>query len=98
MAIRNIDCLNEHLARLMDMKQLFIYSKRMNFAEYELGNFLNSRISSLQDHATSKQVKLEIRTEFKYASVWIDKSKISPVIEKFIKNAIDHSEASKTLL
>ena len=97
LAIRNIDCLNEHLARLMDMKQLFIYSKRMNFAEYELGNFLNSRISSLQDHATSKQVKLEIRTEFKYASVWIDKSKISPVIEKFIKNAIDHSEASKNI-
>lgn len=97
LAIRNIDCLNEHLARLMDMKQLFIYSKRMNFAEYELGNFLNSRISSLQDHATSKQVKLEIRTEFKYASVWIDKSKISPVIEKFIKNVIDHSESSKNI-
>ena len=53
LAIRNIDCLNEHLARLMDMKQLFIYSKRMNFAEYELGNFLNSRISSLQEDRKS---------------------------------------------
>lgn len=97
LAIRNIDCLNEHLTRLMDLKQLFIYSKSMNIAEYELRNFINSRISSLKGHAANKQVKIEIQTEFKYASVWIDKSKISPVIEKFIKNVIDHSEPSKNI-
>lgn len=97
LAIRNIDCLNDHLTRLMDLKQLFIHSKRMNIAEYELGNFLKRRISSLEDHAADKQVKLEIRTEFKYASVWIDQSKISPVIEKFIKNLIDHTDISKNI-
>lgn len=97
LAIRNIDCLNEHLTRLMNLKQLFIQSKRMNIEEHELGHFIKSKISSLKDHAANKQVKLEIQTEFKYARVWIDQSKISPVIEKFIKNVIDHSEPSKNI-
>ena len=91
LAIRNIDCLNDHLTRLMDLKQIATHSKRMNITEYELGNFLKNKISSLKDHAANRHIKLEIQTEFKYASVWIDQSKISPVIEKFIKNIIDHA-------
>lgn len=71
---------------------------KMNITEHELGNFLKNKISSLKDHAANRHIKLEIQTEFKYASVWIDQSKISPVIEKFIKNIIDHTEYSKKLL
>ena len=39
LAIRNIDCLNDHLTRLMDLKQIATHSKRMNITEHELGNF-----------------------------------------------------------
>lgn len=98
LAIRNIDCLNDHLTRLMDLKQIATHSKRMNITEHELGNFLKNKISSLKDHAANRHIKLEIQTEFKYASVWIDQSKISPVIEKFIKNIIDHTEYSKKVI
>lgn len=98
LAIRNIDCLNDHLTRLMDLKQIATHSKRMNITEHELGNFLKNKKSSLKDHAANRHIKLEIQTEFKYASVWIDQSKISPVIEKFIKNIIDHTEYSKKVI
>ena len=98
LAIRNIDCLNDHLTRLMDLKQIAAHSQKMNITEHELGNFLKNKISSLKDHAANRHIKLEIQTEFKYASVWIDQSKISPVIEKFIKNIIDHTEYSKKVI
>ena len=71
---------------------LLIYSKQMDIAEYELGNFINNRVHSLKNFATDKRIKLEIKTEFNYASVWFDQSKISPIIDKFIKNAIEHSK------
>lgn len=95
--LRSIDCLNEHLYRLMNLKQLFIHPQSIDIAEYELGYFLKDRVNSLKDHAANKQVKLKVKTEFHYASAWIDQSKISPVIDKFIKNAIDYTEPKKQL-
>lgn len=92
LVIRNIDCLDEHLTKLMNLRHLLIYSKQMDIAEYELGNFINNRVHSLKKFATDKRIKLEIKTEFNYASVWFDQSKISPIIDKFIKNAIEHSK------
>lgn len=85
LVIRNIDCLDEHLTKLMNLRHLLIYSKQMDIAEYELGNFINNRVHSLKNFATDKRIKLEIKTEFNYASVWFDQSKISPIIDKFIK-------------
>ena len=96
--LRSIDCLNEHLYRLMNLKQLFIHPQSIDIAEYELGYFLKDRVNSLKDHAANKQVKLKVKTEFHYASAWIDQSKISPVIDKFIKNAIDYTEPKKTII
>ena len=61
----------------MDLKQIAAHSQKMNITEHELGNFLKNKISSLKDHAANRHIKLEIQTEFKYASVWIDQSKIS---------------------
>lgn len=97
LAIQNIDCLNGHLTRLMDLKQLFINSERLDSAEYELGKFIRNRIDILSTHASNNLVELNIKTDFNYASVWFDQSKISPVIDKFIKNAIDHTEQKKTI-
>lgn len=96
--LRSIDCLNEHLYRLMNLKQLFIHPQSIDIAEYELGYFLKDRVNSLKDHAANKQVKLKVKTEFHYASAWIDQSKISPIIDKFIKNAIDYTEPKKTII
>lgn len=97
LAIQNIDYLNVHLTRLMDLKQLFINSERLDSSEYELGIFIKNRIDSLQTHAANNLVELIIKTDFSYASVWFDQSKISPVIDKFIKNAIDHTDQKKTI-
>lgn len=97
LAISNIECVNDHLTRLINMKQLFIQPESMNMAEFELGNFLKKRLYSLKGHAANKQVKLEIETGFNFASTWFDQSKISPIVEKFIKNAIDHGEAKKSI-
>lgn len=97
LAIQNIDYLNVHLTRLMDLKQLFINSERLDSSEYELGIFIKNKIDSLQTHAANNLVELNIKTDFSYASVWFDQSKISPVIDKFIKNAIDHTDQKKTI-
>ncbi len=64
-------------------------------AEYELGNFVKNVVYSLQEYAASKQVILKVETDFKYASVWIDPGKISPVIKEFVKNAIDLTEMAE---
>ena len=77
---------------------MFIHPQSIDIAEYELGYFLKDRVNSLKDHAANKQVKLKVKTEFHYASAWIDQSKISPVIDKFIKNAIDYTEPKKTII
>lgn len=97
LAIQNIDYLNVHLTRLMDLKQLFVNSERPDSSEYELGIFIKNRIDSLQTHAANNLVELNIKTDFSYASAWFDQSKISPVIDKFIKNAIDHTGQKKTI-
>lgn len=97
LVIQNIDCLNGHLTRLMDLKQLFVNSERLDSSEYELGKFIRNRIDILRKHATNNLVELNIKTDFNYASAWFDQSKISPVIDKFIRNAIDHTEQKKTV-
>lgn len=97
LAIQNIAYLNVHLTRLMDLKQLFINSEKLDSSEYELGIFIKNRIDSLQTHAANNLVELNIKTDFSYTSVWFDQSKISPVIDKFIKNAIDHTDQKKTI-
>lgn len=97
LAIQNIAYLNVHLTRLMDLKQLFINSEKLDSSEYELGIFIKNRIDSLQTHAANNLVELNIKTDFSYTSVWFDQSKISPVIDKFIKNAIDHTDQKKRL-
>ncbi|KAB6335063.1 sensor histidine kinase, partial [Bacteroides xylanisolvens] len=97
LAIQNIDCLNTHLTRLTDLKQLFANSEKLNSSECELGTFIKNRITSLKTHAANNLVGLNIKTDFDYASVWFDQSKISPVIDKFIKYAIDHTEQKKTI-
>lgn len=95
LAIRNLDCLDEHFTSLMNLKQLSIHSKSMKIEEYELGNFLKSKIDSLKEHAANKLLKVKIETTFNYGSAWFDQSKISPVIEYFVKNAIDNADPQK---
>lgn len=97
LVISNIEFINDHLTRLINMKQLFIQPESMNIAEYELGNFLKKRVHSLKGHAANKHVKLEIETEFNFASTWFDQSKISPIVDKFLKNAIDYGEAKESI-
>ena len=79
----------------MDLKQLFANSEKLDSSEYELGIFIKNRIDTLKAHAANKLIGLNIKTDFNYASAWFDQSKISPVIDKFIKNAIDHTEQKK---
>lgn len=97
LAIHNMDYLNEHLTRLMNLKQLFIQTKNMDIEEYELASFLRNKIDALGGHATNKQVKVKIEMTFSYGSVWFDQSKISPVIEKFVRNTIDYAEPEKEI-
>lgn len=85
LAIRNIDCLNEHLTGLMNLKQLFVHSGNVDIAEYELGKFIRNKVDSLREHATNNQIKLEVKAEFGYASVWFDQSKVSPIVDKIRK-------------
>lgn len=92
LAIRNIECLNENLDRLSGLKYLHNHPEAMDITEHELGSYVRSRIQSLQGYATNKHIKLIINTNFTYASVWFDKSKVSPIIDKFITNAIDCSK------
>lgn len=98
LAIRNIDCLNEHLTGLMNLKQLFVHSGNVDIAEYELGKFIRNKVDSLREHATNNQIKLEVKAEFGYASVWFDQSKVSPIVDKFVRNAIDHAGQKQTII
>lgn len=97
LAIRNIECLNENLDKLSGLKYLHNHPGVLNITEHELGNYLRNRIRSLQGYATNKHIKLVIKTKFTYASVWFDKGKISPIIDKFITNAIDCSEPESNI-
>ena len=76
LAIQNIDCLNIHLTRLMDLKQLFANTEKLNSSEYELGAFIKNRITSLKTHAANNLVGLNIKTDFNYASVWFDQTNL----------------------
>lgn len=89
---RNIETLDGHLAKLMNWKQLFTRTESVELAECELGDLLRSRLCALREYAANKHVKLELQTRFSYGSVWLDLCKVSPVIDQFIKNAIDYAE------
>lgn len=97
LSIRNMGCLNEHLTKLMGLKHLHIQSQKPDIVEYELGSFLKDKLHSLQNHAKCKCIKLDIKSEFNYVSAWGDTSKVSPVIEKFITDAIDYVEPETKL-
>lgn len=88
MSVRNMNSLNDHLTRLMILKKQFTCSSEMELTEYELGAFLRSRVLAMREFAASRHITLEIKSDFSYASVRVDQSKIIPVIDKFIKNAI----------
>lgn len=90
---RNIKSLDEHLARLMNLKQLFVHAESVELAECELGDLLRKRLCALREYAANKHVKMKLDTKFSYGSVWLEQCKISPVIDKFIKNAIDCAES-----
>lgn len=95
--LRNIDCLNEHLTGLMNIKTLLTKSGDMNIAECELDTLLKDRIKSLQEYATAKKIKIKSEKDFKYASVRIDQCRISFIINKFIKSMIDGVEPENTI-
>ena len=97
-AIRNMDCLEGHLVRLMNLKQLSIHSTKMDIVEHELGNFVRNRIDSLNEYAANRLLKVNIEATFSYGSAWFDASKISLLIEKFVKNAIDDAETGKDIV
>lgn len=92
MAVHNMNYLDRQLTGLMSLKHMFVHSESVDMAEYELGNLLKNRVDSLREYAANKQVTLKIETKFGYTSVWVDHSKISPVIDRFVKNAIDYAE------
>lgn len=96
-SLRNIGCLNKHLTELMGLKHLHIQSQKLDITEYELGSFIKEKLYSQQSHAKRKCIKLDIKSEFNYVSIWGDTSKISPIIEKFISDAIDYIEPKTTL-
>lgn len=88
-AIHNIDGLERHLIRLMELKHLFIHSGNLIVAEHEIGAFMKKKVYPLQAYAAGLQMTLELVPDFDYASAWFDQGKISPVIDKFILNAIE---------
>lgn len=92
LALNSVDGMNETLARLMGFEHLYTQSGKLNIIECELGSFLKDKLHSLQIQAAGKHISLKIKTEFNYASVWFDPGKISPVIDKFIANAIELAE------
>lgn len=89
MVARNIESLDARLARLISLKQLFTHSGSLELAEYELGELLASRVFALREYAANRHVKVKLETKFSYGSAWLDLCKISPLIDKFITNAID---------
>lgn len=90
-AIHNIDGLEQHLVRLMELKHLFIHSRNLTVAEHEIGAFMKKKVYPLQSYAAGLRMNLELVPDFDYASAWFDQGKISPVIDKFILSAIECS-------
>lgn len=97
LAIRNIEYLDEYLDKLSELKYLHNHPGVLNIAEYELGNYLKDRVRALQGYAAGKRIKLVVKTEFTYSSVWFDKGKVTSIIDKFVKNAIDCSEPESNI-
>lgn len=90
-ALHNIDGLDQHLTTLMGLKHNFVNSGDMSVAEHEIYAFMQKKVCSLQSSADRLHIRLEIISDFGYASAWFDQGKISPVIDKFILSAIECS-------
>lgn len=97
LVIRNIESLDGHLSRLMNLKQMFVDVEKVELAEYELGDLLRSRLCALRGYAANKHVILKLDTKFSYGSVWLDLCKVSPVIDQFVKNTIDSAKPESTI-
>ena len=98
LAIRNMDCLNRHLKGLVDLKQMFAQFGSVDVVECELGSFLKGRLNDLREYAVNKHVTVEFKAKFNYGSVWIDQSKILPMIDRFVKNVIDCAEPEDNVI
>lgn len=88
-ALHSIDGLELHLDTLMGLKDSFTHSAATEVAEHELGAFMRHKVSPLQSYAAMRNMELEVITDFNYASVWFDRDKIAPVIDRFVTHAID---------
>lgn len=90
-ALHHIGGLEQHLIALMELKRLFGNSGSLVVAEHEIGAFMRKKVSFLQSHVAGLQMKLDLVPDFDYASAWFDPGKISPVIDRFVLNAIECS-------
>lgn len=88
LAIQNMEFLESHLSDLMGLKHILIYSGYLDIAEHELGSFMRNRINVLRSYAPDFRISLNIVSSFDYVSVWFDTSKVTPVIDRFIMNAM----------
>lgn len=95
--ILSMDFLNDHLRKLLGLKKLHINSGKLDVAEYELRYFIEKEIQALQNIAANKRIKLEINTEFNYASAWFDQSLISLAIKMLMTKAINCSKPEATI-
>ncbi len=90
-ALHHIGGLEQHLIALMELKRLFGNSGSLVVAEHEIGAFMRKKVSFLQSHVDGLQMKLDLVSDFDYASAWFDPGKISPVIDRFVLSAIECS-------
>ena len=90
-ALHHIGGLEQHLIALMELKRLFGNSGSLVVAEHEIGAFMRKKVSFLQSHVAGLQMKLDLVSDFDYASAWFDPGKISPVIDRFVLSAIECS-------
>lgn len=90
--ILSIDFLNDHVRKLLGLKKLHSKTGKPDVAEYELRYFIEKEIQALQNIAAKKHIKLEINTEFNYASAWFDQSLLSLAINALMTKAINCSK------
>lgn len=92
-ALRNIDGLERHLTALTGLKDFFAHSGsvRPEVAEHELGAFMRHQACPLRSYAAAQNLEIEVVQNFEYASVWLDRDKISPVIDRFVTHAVDRA-------
>lgn len=97
-ALHNIDGLEQHLDTLMGLKNSFTHSAVPEVAEHELGAFMRHKAYPLRSYAAMRSMVLEVITDFDYVSVWFDRDKITPVIDRFVTHAIECALPEKRLI